>query len=65
MNITMLRNAAAKFGCKLMEGQTGDVDDAIAKELIDARIAVPAADAEKVEAKKVEGKAPESAVKGK
>lgn len=60
MNITMLRNAAAKFGCKLMEGQTGEVDDTIAKELIDARIAVPAA-----ETKKVEGKAAESAVKGK
>jgi len=42
MKITMLRNAAAKFGCKLSEGETGEVENELAKELVDAKIAVQA-----------------------
>lgn len=41
MKILMLRNAAASFGCKLSEGQTGDVDQSIAEILIARGIAVP------------------------
>ena len=60
MNITMLRNAASKYGCKLMEGETGEVPDALAQELIDAKIAEPA----KVEEKSVKGVPKTPAIKG-
>lgn len=60
MKITMLRNPARSLECNLLEGQTGEVDDKLAEQLVKAGIAVPAA-----ETKKLEGKSPESAVKGK
>ncbi len=60
MKITMLRNPARALECSLLEGQTGEVEDKLAEQLVKAGIAVPAADT-----KKVEGKAAESAVKGK
>jgi len=58
MKITMLRNAAAKFGCKLSEGETGEVDNELAQELVDAKIAVPA------EEKSVKAVAKTPAIKG-
>lgn len=60
MNITMLRNAASKYNCKLMEGETGEVDDKLAQELIDAKIAEPA----KAEEKSVKAVAKTPAIKG-
>jgi hypothetical protein len=42
MKILMLRNAAASFGCKLTEGETGDVDKSLAEALIARGIAVSA-----------------------
>lgn len=44
MKITMLRNPAKSLGCKLTEGQTGDVDAETGKRMIDLGIAEPAAD---------------------
>ena len=41
MKILMLRNAAASYGCKLSEGETGDVDKEMAETLIARGIAVP------------------------
>jgi alkyl sulfatase BDS1-like metallo-beta-lactamase superfamily hydrolase len=41
MKILMLRNAAASYGCKLSEGETGDVDKELADTLIARGIAVP------------------------
>lgn len=58
MKITMLRNAAAKFGCKLSEGETGEMENEVAQQLIDARIAVPA------EEKTVKAVAKTPAIKG-
>lgn len=40
--ILMLRNASRRFECSLSEGETGEVDAALADALIAARIAVPA-----------------------
>lgn len=51
MKVTMLRNPAKALGCSLLEGQTGEVDDKLAEQLIGAGIAVPAADAKKSELK--------------
>ncbi len=45
MKITMLRNPAKSLGCKLTEGQTGDVDAETGKRMIDLGIAEPATDA--------------------
>ena len=42
MKILLLRNPSSAFECKLTEGQSGDVDAALAQRLIDAGIAVPA-----------------------
>lgn len=42
MKIKLLRNPKSSYGCKLTEGQTGDVDEVLAKALIDAKIAEPA-----------------------
>lgn len=61
MNITMLRNPSSKYGCKLMEGQTGDVDDKIAEELISAGIAVQVSTAKKT---KIEAVPEKPAIKG-
>jgi hypothetical protein len=40
MKILMLRNAAASYGCKLSEGESGDVDKELAETLIARGIAV-------------------------
>lgn len=40
MKITMLRNAAAHIGCKLQEGQTGEVDADLGQRLVAMGIAV-------------------------
>jgi hypothetical protein len=48
MKITMLRNPAASFGCKLGEGQTGDIDKELAERLIELNIAVPFVKEEKI-----------------
>jgi hypothetical protein len=65
MNITMLRNAASKYGCKLMEGETGEVDDKLAEELIADRIAVVAvAEPAKADEKSVKAVAKTPAIKG-
>lgn len=40
-SITMLRNAAKSYGCDLKEGETGEVDSSLAKQLIKDKIAVP------------------------
>jgi len=72
MNITMLRNAASKYGCKLMEGETGEIDDKLAEELIADRIAVaavatvvePAAEPVKADEKSVKAVAKTPAIKG-
>lgn len=40
MKVTMLRNPAAKLGCKLTEGQTGEVPTDIGRELVKAGLAV-------------------------
>jgi len=45
MKITMLRNPAKSLGCKLTEGQTGDVDAETGKRMIDLGIPEPGADA--------------------
>jgi len=45
MKITMLRSPAKSLGCKLTEGQTGDVDAETGKRMVDLGIAEPAADA--------------------
>lgn len=37
--ITMLRNPSSSFGCPLKEGETGLVDDQLAKELIELSLA--------------------------
>lgn len=34
MKVLMIRNPAAKAGCKLQEGETGDVPDALGKSLV-------------------------------
>lgn len=39
MKIKMLRNPAARLGCELSEGETGDVDDDLAEKLIEMNIA--------------------------
>jgi hypothetical protein len=44
MKITMLRNPARSLGCKLAEGQTGDVDAETGKRMIDLGIAEPVVD---------------------
>lgn len=38
--VTMLRNASKSLGCPLMEGKTGPVDSALAKELVRLGVAV-------------------------
>lgn len=38
--ITMLRNPSSDYGCDLKEGETGTVEDPLAKMLIDRNIAV-------------------------
>jgi len=38
--ITMLRNPSSDYGCSLKEGETGFVDDPLAKILSDRNIAV-------------------------
>jgi len=48
MKIIMLRNPAKTYGCPLMEGETGEVDDKLATALIDAKIAEVAPAEEKV-----------------
>lgn len=60
MKITMLRNAASKYGCKLNEGETGEVDDALAADLVDAKIAELA----KADEKSVKAVAKTPAIKG-
>jgi hypothetical protein len=39
-NITMFRNPAKAFGCHLLEGETGPVEEALAKQLVALRLAV-------------------------
>jgi len=39
MQVLMLRNPRADLGCKLKEGEIGEVSDLLAKELIGLRIA--------------------------
>lgn len=56
MKITMLRNAAKSFGCSLNEGETGEVDDTLAEELIARKLAVAVGEPKKV---KGESKPPE------
>jgi len=60
MKITMLRNAAKHFGCTLSEGETGEVEDALGAELVNARIAEHV----KAEEKSVKGVAKTPAIKG-
>lgn len=38
--ITMLRNPAAVYGCSLKEGETGDVEEPLARVLVERSIAV-------------------------
>jgi hypothetical protein len=60
MKIVMLRNPSRSYGCELMEGETGEVDDLLAKALIDAKIAEPAP----VEEKKVKAISKTPEIKG-
>jgi hypothetical protein len=60
MKILMLRNPSRSYGCDLMEGETGEVEDSLANKLIDAKIAEPAP----VEEKKVKGVAKTPEIKG-
>jgi NAD-dependent oxidoreductase involved in siderophore biosynthesis len=40
MQIKLLRNPASSFGCELLEGETGEVSDVIAKSLVARGVAV-------------------------
>ncbi len=40
MKVSMLRNPADSFGCKLTEGEAGEVPDAIGSKLIASGVAV-------------------------
>lgn len=40
MKVKMLRNAASSLGCRIPEGQTGDVDDVTGKKLVAFGLAV-------------------------
>jgi len=66
MKITMIRNPSRRFGCELMEGQTGEVSDNLAASLIDAGLAVEAVAAAPVQAskKKIEAVPEKPAIKG-
>ena len=44
----MLRNPSKAYGCPLMEGETGEVDDLLATALINAKIAEVAPAEEKI-----------------
>lgn len=57
----MLRNAAKSFECPFGEGETGEVPEALAQQLIALNIAVPVSEPE---TKKVKAVPPTPAVKG-
>ena len=40
MKIQLLRNPAKSLGCKLSEGESGDVDDSLGRILVKANLAV-------------------------
>jgi hypothetical protein len=65
MKITMIRNPSRRFGCELMEGQTGEVSDNLAVSLIDAGLAVEAVTAPvQASKKKIEAVPEKPAIKG-
>ena len=57
MKIQLLRNPAASVGCKIREGETGEVSDSLGGQLVQMGIAREIATEEAVEAKpqKVKG----------
>lgn len=55
MKIQLLRNPAASVGCKLSEGETGEVSDSLGSQLVQMGIARKIATEESAKPKKVKG----------